>query len=201
MMTTRFARRPRESSNRMTYTLVPLGIFLACATAAWGLKPLMLVLGEGDAQFGIAYLVWWTVLPFASAMIVMLVTSGRIRRLAYTGASALGCSAGNIISIDRPVHLLSFGVAFALVASVLLSCCGGTVGLVIRGVWMLVFGTSTKQVASGYCPSCGYNLTGNVSGTCPECGAVVPVNLVQRGDGAGQDSEAGPRNERAEVES
>ena len=23
----------------------------------------------------------------------------------------------------------------------------------------------------GDCPSCGYDLTGNVSGTCPECGA------------------------------
>jgi hypothetical protein len=26
----------------------------------------------------------------------------------------------------------------------------------------------------GHCQSCGYNLSGNVSGTCPECGAPVP---------------------------
>ncbi len=50
------------------------------------------------------------------------------------------------------------------------------------------------------CPACGYNLTGNVSGVCPECGAAVPVNLVQRGDSAGQDSKAGPRNEQAKPE-
>ena len=27
----------------------------------------------------------------------------------------------------------------------------------------------------GLCPSCGYDLTGNVSGTCPECGRPVPA--------------------------
>jgi hypothetical protein len=27
--------------------------------------------------------------------------------------------------------------------------------------------------SSGYCPSCGYDLTGNVSGRCPECGNLV----------------------------
>ncbi len=50
-----------------------------------------------------------------------------------------------------------------------------------------------------YC-ACGYSLTGNVSGTCPECGVVVPVNLVQGGDSAGQDSKAGQHNEQAEPE-
>jgi hypothetical protein len=25
------------------------------------------------------------------------------------------------------------------------------------------------------CGSCGYNLTGNLSGICPECGAVIPI--------------------------
>jgi hypothetical protein len=27
-----------------------------------------------------------------------------------------------------------------------------------------------RRVRRGLCPSCGYNLTGNVSGVCPECG-------------------------------
>lgn len=30
-----------------------------------------------------------------------------------------------------------------------------------------------KKVPPGHCCSCGYNLTGNVSGMCPECGSPV----------------------------
>lgn len=31
----------------------------------------------------------------------------------------------------------------------------------------------TMRKRLGLCPSCGYDLTGNVSGTCPECGTPV----------------------------
>ena len=31
-----------------------------------------------------------------------------------------------------------------------------------------------SRAAKGLCPSCGYDLTGNVSGVCPECGRGVP---------------------------
>lgn len=30
-----------------------------------------------------------------------------------------------------------------------------------------------KRTRAGFCPSCGYNLTGNVTGTCSECGASI----------------------------
>lgn len=30
-----------------------------------------------------------------------------------------------------------------------------------------------RRLAAGLCPSCGYDLTGNVSGMCPECGTKV----------------------------
>jgi hypothetical protein len=31
-----------------------------------------------------------------------------------------------------------------------------------------------RRPARGTCASCGYNLTGNVSGVCPECGKPLP---------------------------
>lgn len=31
-----------------------------------------------------------------------------------------------------------------------------------------------------HCRSCGYNLTGNVSGVCPECGTPIPKDDKER---------------------
>jgi hypothetical protein len=38
-------------------------------------------------------------------------------------------------------------------------------------IFDLIF--SAKRSKQGCCASCGYNLTGNISGTCPECGSAV----------------------------
>lgn len=43
-----------------------------------------------------------------------------------------------------------------------LLCCAVPTGL----LWLLAH----QRAAVGCCPSCGYDLTGNVSGRCPECG-------------------------------
>ena len=38
---------------------------------------------------------------------------------------------------------------------------------------LIVFWWTTPRPVPGHCRSCGYNLTGNVSGVCPECGSRV----------------------------
>jgi lysylphosphatidylglycerol synthetase-like protein (DUF2156 family) len=43
--------------------------------------------------------------------------------------------------------------------------------------WVLLsFKLKTKESVFPYCTSCGYNLTGNVSGICPECGTPVAAS-------------------------
>ena len=38
---------------------------------------------------------------------------------------------------------------------------------------LIVFWWTTPKPVPGHCLTCGYNLTGNVSGRCPECGEPV----------------------------
>ena len=40
-------------------------------------------------------------------------------------------------------------------------------------IWLAAWGTR-RRFGAGRCATCGYDLTGNVSGICPECGTAVP---------------------------
>ena len=44
------------------------------------------------------------------------------------------------------------------------------VGAVVPAVWLARRHKARRHMGRGHCPTCGYNLTGNVSGVCPECG-------------------------------
>ncbi|HZL37098.1 MAG TPA: hypothetical protein VFC78_17395 [Tepidisphaeraceae bacterium] len=47
-------------------------------------------------------------------------------------------------------------------------------GALVFFVWHGLTGERRRfRKQSGLCPSCGYNLTGNISGICPECGTRV----------------------------
>lgn len=46
--------------------------------------------------------------------------------------------------------------------------------LTVPGLIGIAFNSSFHD-KPGHCPTCGYNLTGNVSGKCSECGAPVPA--------------------------
>jgi hypothetical protein len=38
----------------------------------------------------------------------------------------------------------------------------------------LLFWRDRRRIPPGHCQTCGYDLTGNVSGRCPECGSPCP---------------------------
>jgi len=51
-------------------------------------------------------------------------------------------------------------------------------GLIAATLITVVFTYRRKKpLPLGFCPTCGYNLTGNISGICPECGTPVPEEL------------------------
>jgi predicted amidophosphoribosyltransferase len=43
----------------------------------------------------------------------------------------------------------------------------------IPATWL--YWRDRRHIPPGHCQSCGYNLTGNVSGICPECGKPCPA--------------------------
>ena len=53
-----------------------------------------------------------------------------------------------------------------------------------------------RRTPPGHCQTCGYNLTGNVSGICPECGTPVPQRADARPGGAGPGASTGQNTDR-----
>ena len=106
----------------------------------------------------------WNVLFIAA-----LVPSRYALRLAHAQlATALVCLLGWLVALDHPLSvkgilsnpMLPWGIVTVIVGAVLLRVMSARYG---RG-------------DSRSCSSCGYDLTGNVSGICPECGR--PRELV-----------------------
>ena len=69
---------------------------------------------------------------------------------------------------------------------------GSSIGIIVP-IWLallisipltaLLFRLDRKRIPPGHCQSCGYDLTGNVSGKCPECSEPVPpqpTSLIRR---------------------
>lgn len=52
-------------------------------------------------------------------------------------------------------------------------------------LWAVGAARQRRNRRIGLCPSCGYDLTGNVSGVCPECGAPSPDPQRTAGHGGG----------------
>lgn len=50
--------------------------------------------------------------------------------------------------------------------------------VLLGGTTVLIFRHDARSIPPGHCSTCGYSLTGNVSGICPECGE--PCKLDER---------------------
>lgn len=60
---------------------------------------------------------------------------------------------------------------------------GAPYGAWVVSMWLVTYYAVSyerirrRALAHGFCNSCGYNLTGNLSGICPECGKPVPPTI------------------------
>jgi len=109
---------------------------------------------------------------------LLLVRHGLLRRrwlwIATAGAAlAWGLNLTLELTLQPPLFLMGPDVAenWFLAQSLLGSLAAAAV--VLLWYWWPVL-VGRRQVADGpLCLSCGYNLTGNVSGRCPECGELI----------------------------
>lgn len=62
------------------------------------------------------------------------------------------------------------GMLQGIALGLLLGVPAGLVAVAAQRITIRLMG---DRVKSGHCYSCGYDLTGNVSGRCPECGSAV----------------------------
>ena len=66
---------------------------------------------------------------------------------------------------------------------------GGSAEIWVMPVWIALLALlvpttiawiKCRRYPPGRCQSCGYDLTGNVSGTCPECGTAVDADAAAK---------------------
>jgi hypothetical protein len=82
---------------------------------------------------------------------------------------------GFLTARDRQLGLVAVIDVNWVVANCAVWTGGGLLGYGVHQLWGAVRRRSPRY-KPGRCRSCGYDLTGNVSGVCPECGgAVVPT--------------------------
>lgn len=97
--------------------------------------------------------------------------------LVLEGGEALMC----FLALDFPLFLITQcvsgvpalgGIQFWIVFGTFMYF---GIGLFIG--WVVWKIGNRKRAGSNTCPTCDYNLTGNVSGICPECGTPIPDEM------------------------
>lgn len=69
-----------------------------------------------------------------------------------------------IAALNDPKAMMWFRIALIFGMPPWIIPTSGIVGFIVRVIQF------RRRLPRGHCQSCGYNLTGNVSGYCPECG-------------------------------
>jgi amino acid transporter len=100
-----------------------------------------------------------------------LYTLRRHRPLRNTKWMWMATYYGAAAAIVLPAFLIASGVP-------LMSCIVGLVILAGPLVGLLIITSEfpASRFPKGKCGSCGYDLTGNVSGKCPECGTIINIS-------------------------
>ena len=88
--------------------------------------------------------------------------------------AAMPDSARAIAAAFIAVAAFMLGGAIAETGAPLPLAVAGAVAMTVGAMYVLYHPSELRveRRAKGLCPSCGYDLTGNVSGVCPECGSV-----------------------------
>lgn len=108
------------------------------------------------------------------AMVILIVAGPWRRRLAQVAIAAALLAALAWAADSRRPELWSLPpLTWIALAS------GG--GLLL-GIVAAVIPSRIRVVRLGRCNSCGYDLTGNISGSCPECGQKTPVERRRERD-------------------
>lgn len=97
---------------------------------------------------------------------------GLLTEYDFSGARHLWNRLG-FVAISRPVF--GSGTSYVVISTPDWAVVGALSVLPLAGIlrrhWIRRI---RKRGLAGRCVTCGYNLTGNVSGVCPECGSPIP---------------------------
>ena len=94
-------------------------------------------------------------------------------RGAAATAAASGCCAAYCVACLTPLPP-GFPVVAHAMMILSLAAVPCILAFAFYGVLTHFFGPRGESGAAPRCQTCGYNLTGNVSGICPECGEPIP---------------------------
>lgn len=144
----------KRQRSLLWYVLASLLIQVALCTGGFAFHPIL------AAATGLAF---WTL------QIIIIV--GVVRLLIALGVNVVWCVISALLLLAPCINLLLL-LAINRQATSALKKAGLRVGLMGVPDEQVV-----RRMSIHICRSCGYNLTGNISGVCPECGTAIDAQV------------------------